>query len=284
MSALALISATVLACAPAQDAHGHTFATCFNPWKGIGVGASFDVSNGAPGAAFNTGMRLRTEGDSKSKTDSTWHALYEFGATQVRPVNALVAVDVTVFNALFRRHVREGVLLLPFNPPVQIPFPLDIAVHTSVARYERRFSEGDDWSFEPVRVSVLFDPLRSASSRFHLGLGFTAAYRLRQVSQALVHEVTPLTAGTLVFSFESEEGLWFARGALTAGGSFAAPNPAFSFKARGEVEVSRVLVAVADQPLSVFVRGSAAWRDAGARESSEYSVQAGLALRLFSAR
>ncbi|MGV3619523.1 MAG: hypothetical protein ACO1OB_01830 [Archangium sp.] len=284
MSALALMSATVLACAPAQDEHGHTFATCFNPWKGIGLAGSFDLSNGAPGAAFNTGFRLRTEGDSKSKTDSTWHALYEIGATQVRPVDSQVAVEVTAFNALFRRHVREGVLLLPFNPPVQIPFPLDMAFHTSVARYERRLSEGDDWSFEPVRLSVLFDPLRSASSRFHLGIGFTAAYRLRQVSQQLVHEVTPLTAGTIVFSFESEEGLWFARGALTAGGSFTVSNPTLAFKARGEVELSRVVFAVADQPIAVFVRGSAAWRDAGARETSEYSVQAGLSLRLFSSR
>lgn len=283
MSPLVLISA-LLTCAPAHDEHGHSFATCFDPWRGIGVGGSFDVSNGAPGAAFNASARWRGEGDSKSKTDSVWLSLVELGATQVRPVNALAAVDVTGASALFRRHVREGVLLLPFNPPVQVPFPLDIAVHASLARYERRLSEGDDWSLEPVRVSVLFDPLRSASSRFHLGLGFTAAYRLRQVSQALVHEVTPLSAGTVVFSFESEEGLWFARGVLTAGGSFAAPNPAFSFKARGEVELSRVLVAIADQPLSVFVRGSAAWRDAGAREGSEYSVQAGLALRLFSSR
>lgn len=283
MSPLLLISA-LLTCTPAHDEHGHTFATCFDPWRGIGVAGSFDVSNGAPGAAFNGSVRWRSEGDSKSKTDSTWLTLHEFGGTQVRPVGGFAAVDVTAYAGLFRRHVREGVLLLPFNPPVQIPFPLDIAVHTSLARYERRLSEGDDWSLEPVRVSVLFDPLRSASSRFHLGVGFTAAYRLRQVSQALVHEVTPLTAGTVVFSFESAEGLWFARGALTAGGSFTAPGSTFSFKARGEVEVSRVLVAIVDQPLSVFVRGSAAWRDAGARERSEYSVQAGLSLRLFSSR
>lgn len=283
MSPLALIAVAALACS-GRDAHGHPFATCFDPWRGVELGGAFVMDTGAPTGGFNAGMRLRGERESRAKVDSTWLALYELGATQVRPVNGLAAVDVTAFQALFRRHVREGRLLLPTSPPVQVPFPLDISVHASVARYERRLSEGDDWSFEPVRVSLLFDPLRAASSRFHLGFGVAAAYRLRQVDQAVLHEVTPLTAGALVFSFESEDGLWFARGAGTVGGSFVAPEPVFTLRARGEVELSRVLFAVADQPLAVFVRGSGAWRDAGARGGSEWTAQVGVSLRLFSSR
>jgi hypothetical protein len=44
------------------------------------------------------------------------------------------------------------------------------------------------------------------------------------------------------------------------------------------------LVALNDHPISVFVRGTGAWRDAGARGASEWTVQAGLQVRLFSSR
>lgn len=283
ISPLALVAVAALTCT-GSDEHGHPFSTCFDPWRGLELGGAFVVDRGALGGAFNTGIRLRGERESRSKTDSTWLSLHNLAATWVRPVDANIAVQFTGYEGLFRRHVREGVLLLPLNPPVQIPFPLDISIHASALKYERRLSEGDDWSFEPLRVSVLFDPLRSASSRFHLGVGVTAAYRVRQVSREVLHEVAPLTAGTVVFNFESEDGLWFARGSVTAGASFVAPTPTFTFRARGEVELARVLVAVVDQPVFVFVRGSGAWRDAGAREGSEWSAQVGLAVRLFSAR
>lgn len=283
MSPLVLLALATVSCSDV-DADGHAFATCFDPWRGVELGGAFTVDGAGAGGAFNAGFRLRGQRESNSKADSTWLSLHQLGATSLRPVGGAVALDVTAYEGVLRRHVREGVLLLPFNPPVKLPFPFDIAVHAQAVRYERRWAEGTDWSFEPLRVSLLFDPLRASTSRFNLGFGVTAAYRLRQVSDVVLHEVTPLTAGTVVFSFESEEGRWFARGVVSCGGSFIAPTPTFTFRARGEVELSRVVFAVADQPLAVFVRGSAAWRDAGARETSEWAVHAGLTLRLFSAR
>lgn len=134
---------------------------------------------------------------------------------------------------VFRRHVREGVLLSPFTPPVQVPFPLDVSFMTALARNERRRSEGSDWVFEPVLLSMLLDALRSTSNRFHVTLGVTAAWRLRQLDQRVVHDVTPLTAATLFFTLSSDDGLWLARGTATAGWSFTAPSPALVFKARG---------------------------------------------------
>lgn len=56
------------------------------------------------------------------------------------------------------------------------------------------------------------------------------------------------------------------------------------FRARGELDAARVLVAFTDQPVSVFVQAHGAWADAGARGASELHVSAGLRLHLLSAR
>ncbi|MFO0596492.1 MAG: hypothetical protein U0228_14340 [Myxococcaceae bacterium] len=270
-----------------EDAHGHRFATCFDPWLGLELGGAVQLGGVATPGVTGVGeaaFRLRGQRESDSKADSTWFALHRLGASTLRGVDGKLDVQVLGYQLLLRRHVREGVLLLPFTPPVSIPFPLDLGVMIDLARWQRRLSEGSDWSFEPVRLSLLFDPLRSKSNRFHLAFGATAAWKLRQVSGVVLHEVTPLTAATVFFDFESEDGLWLARGTLSGGWAFVAPDTRLSLRARGEVELARVVLAIADQPLSLYVKGTGAWRDAGAREGSEWSAEAGLQIRLFSAR
>lgn len=281
-----LLISTLLAASPCQgtETDGHVFATCFDPWTGVELEGGVLVDGTGVSGSASVGLRLRGERESRSKTDSTWLTLHHLGATQLRPIDGALTLSVQGYTGLFRRHVREGVLLLPFTPPVRIPFPLDIALLTELARYERRRSEGSDWSFEPLRVSLLFDPVRAASSQFHLGIGVTAAYRMLQVDGLLNHELTPFSAATIFFSFESDDGLWLARGLLSGGWSLMVPDTTLTLRARGEVELSRVVFAIVDQPLALYLKASGAWRDAGARGSSEWSVTAGLQLRLFSAR
>ena len=281
-----LISALLASTDPCRstEADGHTFRTCFDPWTGLELGGGAFADGAGVSGSASAGVRLRGERESRSKAESNWLTLHQFAATEVRPSQGAMAISVLGYSGFFRRHVREGVLLLPLTPPVRIPFPLDIGLYGEALRYERRRAEGTDWSFEPLRVSLLFDPVRAASSRFHLGVGVTAAYRIRQVSTVVEHEFTPFTAATLFFSFESVDGLWLARGTLSGGWSLLASDTTLTLRARGEVELSRVLLAISDQPLSVFLKASGAFRDAGARGSSEWTASAGLQLRLFSSR
>lgn len=195
-----------------------------------------------------------------------------------------MAARATLWSGYFRRHVPEGVLLVPTTPLRRLPFPLDLALAAEVLTWERRLAEGDDWALEPARLAFLLDPLRSASSCFHLGLGALAGYRMREASGALVHDITPLTALTLFADVESEDGLWVLRASGTAGWTFGPGAMGGTFRARGEVDAARTLAALNNQPLSVFVHARAAWADAGARASSEVVVTAGVRLTLFSAR
>jgi hypothetical protein len=281
-----LISALLASADPCQgtEADGHPFVTCFDPWRGLELGGGVLVGGEGVSGSAHAGVRLRGERESRNKADSTWLMLHHLANTEVHSTGGAVSLSVLGYTGLFRRHVREGVLLLPLNPPVRIPFPLDISLLVEGLRYERRWSEGSDWTLEPARFSLLFDPLRSASSRFQLGLGVTTAWRIVQVEGVLSHEFTPLTAATVFFNFESDDGLWLARGTLSGGWSLRAPDTTLQLRARGEVELARVLFAVNDQPLSVFLKASGAYRDAGARSSSEWTASAGLQLRLFSAR
>lgn len=263
---------------------GRPFATCFDPWKGLELGGAAAWSPKGFSPVLVAGLRFRGARASRSKADSTWLDLHRVGATALWTEGGRPATSVTLWNGYFRRHVAEGVLLLPTSPPKKLPFPLDIALAADVLRWDRRVTEGDDWALEPLRLAVLLDPLRSSSSRVHLGLGALAGYRARSVGGVLLHDITPLTAATLFVDLESDDGLWVLRASATAGWTFSPGAMGGVFRARGELDAARVLVALNNQPVSVFVQARGAWADAGARGASELAVSAGLRVQLGSAR
>lgn len=263
---------------------GKPFVTCFDPWRGLELGGAGGFGVAGAEGVFTAGIRIRGERDSRSKQDSTWLNLHRLGAVTVRSVGNRPAVQVTGYQGHFRRHVREGVLLFPTTPPRSIPFPLDIAFETQVFGYERRQAEGTGFALEPVRLGVMLDPLRSASGRFHLGVGVTGGYRLRLTGGALEHDITPLTAATVRLNLEGEDGLWAIRGAGTAGWTFAPGAVQGVVRAHGELDLSRVLVAINDQPVSLFLHAEGAWNDAGAAAVTEGTVLVGARVQLWSAR
>ncbi len=267
-----------------SDAHGHPFATCFDPWRALEVSGGAGVGPSGFSRLVSLGVRLRGNRTSRQNEDATWLALHRLAALELRSDAGQLGLSALGYQGLFRRHLREGALLLPTNPPVRVPFPLDISLLVEAARVEYRAIEGDAWALEVVRASVLFDPLRSASGQVHLAVGPTAAYRLRFVDRGVQHDVTPLTALTLALALESNDGLWVARGMASAGWTLTVGEPALTFRARSELELSRVLLAVNEHPLAVFVRGQVAVGDAGARRASDWAVTAGVQVRLFSAR
>jgi hypothetical protein len=255
------------------------FVESFDPWVGLEVlgGATLETE----GLAWRgeASVRWRNVRASQAKQDSTWLTLHRFARVEATAIDGLPAWSLTAWSALFRRHVAEGSLVLSTNPPRRLPFPFDIGVSGEVARWERRLAEGAGWTFCPLRLALLLDPVRSADSHRHLAFGPAAGWTLRSTGPGLHHELTPLTALQLVFDVESDDGLWVARGEVTTGFTFS-PQERGVLRARGEVELSRVLVAFNDQPLSVVLQGRGAWADAGASARAEASVFAGVRLQL----
>ena len=220
--------------------------------------------------------------NSRSKQGTVWFNDHRLAHLELRPAAQDRALTLTAYEGLLRRHVDEGNVLLPFTPPVKLPFPLDLGISFSVARWERVVADG--WAFETARVTLFFDAVRAPTARFHLGLGPTLSHTMRGgVGAPLAHELMPLTGLQALAALETEDGRWVLRAQGVAGWTFVPGGNAGTFRARGELVGERVLIAINDQPIALTLRATAAFHDVGGSGSSEWSVQAGLTLRLFSA-
>ena len=97
------------------ESDGRAFATCFDPWRGVELEGAFQANTGGVTGMVGAGIRLRGERESRSKAESTWLALHRLGATALRSSGGALAISVLGYSGMFRRHVREGVLLLPLT-------------------------------------------------------------------------------------------------------------------------------------------------------------------------
>ena len=293
LSALLLMSsaqapAEVVTAEVVDDCHpvtvdGHPFATCFDAGKGVELSGYGGLDGLAASSTITFSVRMRGARDSVSKKGTIWFDDHRGFITSFRPGDADRSVSITAYEGLFRRHVSEGFLVLPTNPPFKIPFPIDIGLSITGTRFEYVFKDG--WALQTARVTLFFDAVRSASARFHLGLGPTIAHSMRGGTAAgITQELMPLTGLEALAAFESADGRWALRAQGVAGWTFVPGQTSGTFRARGELVGERVVLALNNQPISVSLKATAAFHDLGASSTSEWTVQAGLSLRLFSSQ
>ncbi len=262
---------------------GQPFATCFDAGKGLELSGYGGLDGLNASSTLTLSLRIRGARDSKSKRGTVWFDDHRGLITAFRPGEADRSFTLTAWEGLFRRHVTEGFLMLPTNPPIKIPFPLDIGLAITGTRFEYIFAGG--WALETARVTLFFDAVRSPTARFHLGLGPSLAYTLRGgTGGAISHELMPLTGLQALAAFESANGRWALRAQGVAGWTFEPGRSDGTFRARGELVGERVVLAFNNQPLSVSLRATGAFHDVGGKATSEFTVQAGLSLRLFSSQ
>lgn len=260
-----------------------TFATEFDPGRGIELTETGGLLGLDASTTFTASLRIRGVRSSKSKQGTIWFNDHRLARLEARPAYADRAIFVTAYEGVLRRHVDEGFVLLPFSPPVKLPFPFDLGLALTAARYERIVNDG--WSLETARVTLFFDAVRAPTARFHFGLGPSLAHTLRGNGAVLTHALMPLTGIQALATLESEDGRWVLRAEGVAGWTFdPGANAPGEFRARGEIVGERVLLAINDQPIALTLRGTGAWRDRGGGARSEIAVQAGLTVRFFSAQ
>jgi hypothetical protein len=284
---LSLLLAAVTSAAP-QGCRDTTdwrrsFATCFDPWQGFELAGAGRWSGAALAPSVSFDLRLREDRQSASKTDSVWLSLHRVAGAQWQPLSA--SVDATAWEFVFRRHASDTSLTLPTIPVTRLPFPFDIGLAGSVARFEWNLRPTTErWALETARFSFLFDPIRSETNQFHLAIGPVAHHRVAALVVGTTrHDVTPLTSGLLVFTAETDDGLAYVRGTAIGGAllQLDGSTPSWTSQVRGSAEAGVVLLAVNDQPLVLAARGEAWWR---ANAPFEWTASAALGFRLFSAR
>jgi hypothetical protein len=282
---LAALLTALVAASPCtgQDADdGETFDTCFDPGNGIelGTGALLRVGQSGTrfGASANGAILIRTERSSMSKEGTLWFNEHRFLTTRAQADSLLVSA----YQANFRRHLKEGFLLVPTTPPIRLPFPFDVSINVSALRYERRVFEGAGYSLETGRAAILLDPIRSPTGSIRLAIGPSLSHGLRvREGNELQQEFSPLTSLYGEFVAETDDGWWNVRANALAGYVFTIDGSSF-LRVRSEAMVERLLFAVNDQPVAVRLSGTYVRADAGVLHRSEWTAGVSLVMRLLS--
>lgn len=283
--ALALLLGTLPApgmCCEGRTDGGETFPTCFDPGTGFVLGSSLRVQDDAAAVALRTGFLVRTERSSGSKTDSLWLNSHRLLMTEAWG-GARRGLTFTGYDGLLRRHVEEGALLVSIGRPRRIPFPFDVALAARAAHLERRVWEGPGWTLETGRVGLLLDPLRTNTPWGWLAVGPSASHALRHDRDGTRQEVSPFTSLLLDSGWETRDGRWALRATGLAGWSFDFDGEAH-FRARGEVALEHVVLAVNDAPVFLRLTATGVRSDAGLFRRDEGLLGVGLAVRPFGER
>ncbi|RKG83817.1 hypothetical protein [Corallococcus terminator] len=283
--ALALLLSTLpspdVACEGSTDA-GETFPTCFDPGTGWVLGTALHVQDEEAALLLRTGILLRVVRTSNSKGDSSWFDSHRLFMTEARG-GTHEALTFTGYDGLLRRHVDEGSLLVSFGRPVRIPFPFDVAMSLRAAHLERRVWEGPGWTLETGRVGLLLDPVRTNTEWGWLAVGPAANHTLRHDRDGTQHEVSPFTSLLLDTGWETRDGRWALRATGLVGWAFDFDGGSH-FRARGEVALEHVLLAVNDAPVSLRLAATGVRGDAGLARRDEAMLSAGLMVRPFGER
>lgn len=265
---------------------GDTFPTCFDPGNGLelGVGGAGRATTTGPGVGLTPelqfGILLRTDRASRSKKGTLWFFEQRFLVARGQPVPGLQEFTVSAYEGNYRRHLREGFILVPTARPLRLPFPFDVALHARIGTFERRVYDGPGARIEVGRAALLLDPVRSSTGRFRLSVGPAMSYTIRTDGELWVHELSPFTSALVDLGAESEDGWWVARLTAIAGWS-TVPGTGSFFRARGEASVERLLFAINDQPIWLALGGRGAYRDAGPYRRSEIVGSLSLVMRAF---
>lgn len=265
------------------DADGESYPTCFDPGVGLELGATglFRGLQGEVRASpqFQAAILLRTERESMSKEGTLWFNEHRFFVTRAQD-GVQRSLATTAYQANFRRHLKEGFLLVPSTPPIRLPFPFDVSINVSALRYERRVFEGAGYTLETGRAAVLLDPIRSPTGAIRLALGPSLSHlvRVREGGQ-VQQEFSPLTSVYAELIGETDDGGWNFRANALAGYVFTVDGGSF-LRVRSEAALDRLLFAVNDQPVALRLSAAYVRADAGVLHRSEWTASIGLVMRL----
>ncbi|MBX5483021.1 MAG: hypothetical protein IRZ16_14440 [Myxococcaceae bacterium] len=294
MLAFALLSAILLSSAPAAtddclapQEDGSTFPICFDPGRGLelGAGAAWTprTTTGA-GEGVTLELRaailLRSGRESHSKRGSLWFFEQRLLTVVAQPFPVLQDFELTAYEGTFRRHLREGFILVPAARPLRLPFPFDVALHAQVGTVERRVFDGPGVRIGVGSAALMIDPIRSTSGRLRLSFGPAMRYDLRTDGTVWVHEISPFTGARLEAVAETDDGWWAAR-IEGEGGWSAIPGQGAFLHGRAVARLERLVLAVNDQPVWIQAEVRAAYRDAGPYRRTELSGSLALVMRAF---
>jgi hypothetical protein len=248
LSAVAVVATLALPAAAAADEcwveHRHgPYPVCFDPGNRLRLDATTDGLGGA------VQLRHVMPGDDP---DVTWRL--EHDLLDVRATSELVRA--TAYAGRYVRHSSDGHLVLPFGRPRKLFLPFDVGAEAQVGSLIAT-SSGDTLLIGAVRTAALIELSRADHFRHRIAIGPAARWDVvvdRDSRSAREHAVAPFSLAALDLRFESRNGLTLLGLRAEAGGEWST-EAGWRRRLGAEAEIERVVLAVQDRPLSIFVSG-----------------------------
>lgn len=313
VAAASLSALSAPAYARAQEGYstspeGHSFRVRFDPESRIrlGFGDALGLGGARDGAVaqaleVTAGVAYRQVASSgEGKDRIVWQIDHRFVSGWIHPLRRaarpLPALDAAVYAVTALRHDELPSIVLPSSPPVSIAFPFDVGFEAQIGQVsipERLpVAAAGDARLPLVHVGVMhaamiLDPWRSGAIGRSFEIGIGARYDVDTYgapslqTPKVLHRVAPMTAASLRFRTQSEDGLLLAdcRGEIVPHWTSEA---VWKVAAGGSARVERILLALNDEPIAAVLEGgyrlSPGTRDVGL--THDVRVSLGLSFNL----
>lgn len=288
MAAAALVTSLTSGYAVAQikedyqmSPEGHSFRVRFDPESRIrlGIGESLGLGGEKAGSVaqqpeVTAGIAYRQmESKGVGKDRITWQIDHRFVSGWIHPVRRvyqpLRAFDATLYSVTALRHDELPSIVLPSSPPMSVAFPFDVGFETQLGQVsvpERLpVSLADGGRLPLVRVGVshaamILDPWRSGvvGRSFEIAIG--ARYDLdvhggpTLHTPKVLHRVAPMTATSLRFRTQSDDGLWLVDCRAEVVPHWTSES-IWKVAAAGSARIERIVLALNDEPITAMLEG-----------------------------
>jgi hypothetical protein len=267
----------------ATDARGRSFAVCFDPGNRIELSAGGAVGDREPhlGGALDLGAAVRWRHDVRTRTGALeWMLDQTFGEGRVLFAGGDAdprAASALLWRGTFLRHRQSPFVLVPGPRPLRLPFPFDVGLLVEVGGASWDASHRRDLRLAPLRSALLLDVAGHGALR-RLAFGPEVSWGVSLLEHApAVHEIVPFTAGVLDVRAESRTGLDAASLTVRGGSAVVVSGGSETFL-EGTLVLERVVLAVNDRPVALYVSATARGGAAARRGfESSFGLRASLA-------
>jgi hypothetical protein len=221
--------------------HG-PFPVCFDPGNRLHLDATTD---GLGGAILLRHVVLVDD------PDVSWRLEHRIASVRVMGSE----IRGAAYAGRYVRHSSDGHLVLPFGRPRKIFLPFDIGGEAEVGRVSGSITGA--LHVGAVRTAALIELSRASHFRRRIAVGAVARWDLvldTDSRSAREHAVAPFSLAAIDLRAESESGLTLGGVRAEAGGVWSASS-GWRRRLAAEAELERVLLAVQDRPVSIFVSG-----------------------------
>lgn len=249
--AVALVAAAAPARADDTRCTGKTsadgrFATCFDPGNRLLLAATTE--------GYGGGILLRHVMLFDDEPDLIWKLEHELLVGQVGGFSH--RYEAVLYFGRYLRHARDGHIVLPFAVAKKVFLPFDVGAEAEVGRVTGILG-APTFELGVVRTVALIDISRSDDFRRRLSIGSIVSWDmkiLRDPTAIQDHRVIPFTTGLLNAHFETSDGLTIGDARVEAGKAWSTDEGWYS-NLTAAVTLERVLIAVNDRPVSLFLAG-----------------------------